>query len=97
MRNSMRYHYGSILHPPVTAHALKQARWLLALVFTCWVVCSAVTDMSALEEKDRCKTPIGRLAVKLKLDSVYSGCRCVTPTLDLRDSCNLPLATAVGL
>jgi hypothetical protein len=80
--------------PPVAAFALKQARWLLALVLIssgCWI---AVSEMS---EQDKCQTPIARLAVKMNLDSVYSGCRCVKPMLDLSDSCNLALATAVGV
>jgi hypothetical protein len=81
--------------PPVAAFALKRARWLLALVLIssgCWI---AVNEAS---EKDKCQTTFGRMAVRLKLDSYYSGCRCMKPgTLDFSDPCNLPLAVAVGL
>jgi len=80
---------------PTTAPALKQARLLLALVLIssgCWI---AVNEIS---EKDKCQTTFGRMAVRLKLDSYYSGCRCMTPgVLDFSDPCNMPLAAALGL
>jgi hypothetical protein len=92
-----------ILHPelqtkrrgvPTTAFDLRNARLLLALALissACWIAASEIS------EQDKCQTTIGRLAVRLKLDSKYSGCRCMKPKLDLTDVCNLPLATAMGL
>jgi hypothetical protein len=80
---------------PTTAVALKQARLLLSLVLIssgCWI---AVNEAS---EKDKCQTTLGRMAVRLKLDSYYSSCRCVKlGVLDFSDPCNLPLAAALGL
>jgi hypothetical protein len=79
---------------PAMAIALKQARLLLAVVLIssgCWI---AVNEAS---EKHKCQTTLGRLAVRLKLDSRYSGCRCVKPMMDFSDSCNLALGTVVGL
>jgi hypothetical protein len=79
---------------PTTAVALKQARLLLALALIssgCWI---AVNEAS---EKDKCQTTLGRLAVRLKLDSYYSGCHCMKPgVLDFSDPCNMPLAVAAG-
>jgi hypothetical protein len=71
------------------------SRWLLALVLISFISSAAVHAAIESYEKDKCKTTIGRLAVRLKLDSVYSGCRCMKPMLDFSDSCNLALA--VGL
>jgi hypothetical protein len=79
------------LFPPVTAFALKQVRWFLAIIFissACWVAVNEAT------EKDKCQTTLARLAVRFKLDSYYSGCSCMKPSLDFSDSCNsmyLPL------
>jgi hypothetical protein len=33
-------------------------------------------------------SPIGKLAVRLKLDSYYSNCKCMTHSLDFSDPCN---------
>jgi hypothetical protein len=78
---------------PITALRLTGYQLLLLSILACgcWV---AVTDATA---KDRCQTTLGRLAVQLKLDSYYSNCRCMKPSLDFRDVCNLPLAAALGL
>jgi hypothetical protein len=62
---------------------------LTILAIGCWTAVAEITI------KDRCKTPLGRLAVDLKLDSYYSSCQCMKPTLDFRDVCNLPLAAAI--
>jgi hypothetical protein len=76
---------------PTTFGALKVAQLLLAIFLItsgCWV---AVNEALA---KDRCQTPLGRLALRFKLDSYYSGCRCMTHSLDFSDACNsmyLPL------
>ena len=65
---------------------------LLVLACGCWVAVSEVT------EQDRCRTTIGRLAVHLKLDSQYSGCRCTKGgVLDFSDPCNTALGVAVGV
>jgi hypothetical protein len=78
-------------YPPVTAFALKHARWLLTLLLVSSACSIAVNEMS---EKDKCQTTFGRLAVKLKLDSYYSGCECMKLTADLTDVCNLVLVPA---
>ena len=76
---------------PTSAGALKLARRLLTLVLissACWVAVKETT------EKDKCQTTLGRLAVRLKLNSYYSNCQCMTHSLDFSDSCNsmyLPL------
>lgn len=81
------------LRAPTTAYHLKGAQLLLLSVLACgcWV---AVNDATA---KDRCQTTLGRLAVRLKLDSYYSNCQCMKPSADFSDVCNLPLAAALGL
>jgi hypothetical protein len=77
--------------PRTTAYWLKVARWLLTFVLLasgCWVAVDQAVS------KDRCETPIGRWAVRLKLDSYYSNCQCMKHSLDFSDACNsmyLPL------
>jgi hypothetical protein len=76
---------------PTTVFDLKRARWLLGailIVSACWV---AVNQATA---KDKCQTTLGRLAVQFKLDSYFSNCHCMKPSLDFSDACNsmyLPL------
>jgi hypothetical protein len=70
---------------PTTASALKQAQWLLTIPLIssgCWVAVNEAT------KKDNCQTTLGRLAVKFKLDSYYSNCQCMKPSLGFTDSCN---------
>jgi hypothetical protein len=77
-----------------SAFRLKWAQLLLLSILACgcWV---AVNEATA---KDRCQTTLGRVAVRLKLDSYYSGCRCMQPgVMDFSDPCNLPLAVAAGV
>jgi hypothetical protein len=78
---------------PTSAYHLKVAQLLLLLILACgcW---AAINEATA---KDRCQTTLGRLAVQLKLDSYYSNCQCMKPTLDLSDVCNLTLAVTLGL
>jgi hypothetical protein len=75
---------------PTSAYRLKAYQLLLLGLLACgsWV---AVNEAST---KDRCETTIGRLAVRFKLDSYFSGCQCMKHSLDFSDSCNsmyLPL------
>jgi hypothetical protein len=70
---------------PTAFGALKLARLLLTMFLIasgCWV---AVNEAAA---KDKCQTTLGKLAVRFKLDSYYSGCRCMTHSLDFSDACN---------
>jgi hypothetical protein len=79
---------------PIVAYRRLTGYQLLVLALLavgCW------TTVAQATEKDRCETPLGRLAVELKLDSYYSNCQCMKPSLDFRDVCNLPLAAALGL
>lgn len=65
---------------------------LAILAVGCWAAVAEITI------KDRCKTPLGRLAVELKLDTYYSSCQCMKPgSLDFSDPCNLVLGVAAGL
>jgi hypothetical protein len=76
---------------PTSAYRLKAFQWLLLCLLACVVSWVAVNEASA---RNRCETTIGRLAVRLKLDSYYSGCRCMKHSLDFSDACNsmyLPL------
>jgi len=75
---------------PTSAYRLKIVQGLLLAVLACgcWI---AVNEATA---KDRCETIIGRLAVRLKMDSYFSNCQCMKPSLDFSDACNsmyLPL------
>jgi hypothetical protein len=69
---------------PTSAYRLKAFQWLLlgVLACSCWV---AVNEATA---KDRCETAIGRLAVRLKMDSYFSNCQCMKHSLDFSDPCN---------
>ena len=78
------------LRAPTTAFQLIGFQLLLLSILACG--CWAAVDGFAA--KDRCQTTLGRLAVQLKLDSYYSGCRCMHPSLDFRDPCN---GVAVGV
>jgi len=81
------------LRAPTTAFHLTGYQLLLLSILACgcWVAIDELTT------KDRCQTTLGRLAVQLKLDSHYSNCQCMNPSLDFSDPCNLPLAAALGL
>jgi hypothetical protein len=73
-----------------SAFRLRAFQWLLLVLLSCgcWV---AVNEATA---KDRCETIAGRLAVRFKMDSYFSNCQCMKPSLDFSDSCNsmyLPL------
>jgi hypothetical protein len=57
----------------------------LALAF---LLALGVSFVLAEATKDRCDNVVGRLAVRLKLDSYYSGCRCMTHSMDFSDPCN---------
>ena len=75
---------------PTSAYRLRIAQWLLlaVLVCGCWVAVNEATAM------DRCEMIVGRLAVQFKMDSYFSNCQCMKPSLDFSDSCNsmyLPL------
>jgi hypothetical protein len=76
---------------PTTAFHLKFAQWILLALLECgcWV---AVDEATA---KDRCQTIIGRLAVRLKLDTYYSNCQCMKHSLDFSDACNSMYITLI--
>jgi hypothetical protein len=57
---------------------------LLIAVLVAIVCCAAINAT----KENRCKGVFGRLTVQLKLDSYFSNCRCVKPSLDFRDACN---------
>jgi hypothetical protein len=68
---------------------LLRARWrfLLGLLFALGLS-AAMADTIADYRQKKCDAPIGKLAVKLRLDQYYSGCKCMKPALDFRDPCN---------
>jgi hypothetical protein len=75
----------------VTANRLRLAQRLLLAGFLAWGCWAAVNEATA---KENCETTLGRLAVRFKLDSYFSNCQCMKPSLDFSDSCNsmyLPL------
>jgi hypothetical protein len=56
----------------------------LGALFLAFGLSEALTDYA----QRRCDSPIGKLAVRMKLDMYYSHCKCMTPEMDLRDGCN---------
>ncbi len=89
--------FGPVPQPPnrpVRGHlrVLRTGRWWIAAALPFALICGFVAV--AVTADDKCKSPIGRLAVEMKLDYYYSGCKCTKPALDFRDPCNsmyLPL------
>lgn len=65
---------------------LPTRRWLIAAALPFAMILGFV--IVAVTADDKCKSPIGRLAVEMKLDYYYSGCKCMKPALDFRDPCN---------
>jgi hypothetical protein len=77
---------------PTTAPQLRTAQQLLLVLLFIGGCCWAAVNEAA--SKDRCETPVGKLAVKFKMDSYFSNCRCMKHSLDFSDACNsmyLPL------
>jgi hypothetical protein len=70
--------------PRITPVLLKRAA-ALVLAFLIALGWSAVLTEYA---QRKCDSPLGRLAVRLKLDSYYSNCQCMTHSLDFSDPCN---------
>lgn len=67
--------------------------WIKALVGTGKVVVPLIMGLTlglAIDQnsQDKCKTLIGRIAVKMKWDQYYSHCQCMSPALDFSDPCN---------
>ena len=71
---------------PASAFRLKAFQLVLLCLLACGSSWVAINEASA---RDRCETTIGRLAVRFKLDSYFSGCQCMKHSLDFSDSCNL--------
>jgi hypothetical protein len=69
---------------PATAVLLQRGRGLL-LAF---LLALGVSFVLSEAEKDRCDNIVGKLAVRLKLDSYYSGCKCMKHSMDFSDACN---------
>jgi hypothetical protein len=66
---------------------LTQRRWLLLFMMLFALGWSAAEVRSEYLQK-RCDSPLGRLAVKAKVDLYYSNCQCMKHALDFRDPCN---------
>ena len=74
---------------------LRTGRWWIAAALPFALIFGFVTV--AVTADDKCKSPIGRFAVEMKLDYYYWGCTCMKPALDFRDPCNsmyVPLISA---
>jgi hypothetical protein len=56
----------------------------LGALFLAYGLSEALTDYM----QRRCNSPIGKLAVRMKLDNYYSSCKCMSPKLDFSDPCN---------
>src|ERR1700745_1760454 len=56
----------------------------LGAIFLAYGLSEALVDYA----QRRCNSPIGKLAVRMKLDQYYSGCKCIKPALDFSDACN---------
>lgn len=48
----------------------------------------SASEVIAEYQQKRCDSPLGKAAVRLKLDQYYSGCRCMKHALDFSDPCN---------
>ena len=66
---------------------LTQRRWLLLFTMLFALGWIAAEVRSEYLQK-RCDSPLGRLAVKAKLDLYYSNCHCMKHALDFSDPCN---------
>src|ERR1700722_6392008 len=60
----------------------KSTWWRLGKIVLVFVTVGATLLALDQSRKDKCKTVIGRLAVKMKMDSWYSNCQCMTHSLD---------------
>jgi hypothetical protein len=61
-----------------------------AILIAAFSVCIAAEIVS----NNRCDTRIAKILVAAKLDSYFSNCQCIKPSLDFSDACNsmyLPL------
>jgi hypothetical protein len=68
---------------------LTKRRWLL--LFTMLLVLGwsgVIVEAAAEYAQKKCDSPLGKLAVRLKMDSHFSNCRCMKPALDFSDPCN---------
>jgi hypothetical protein len=69
-------------------HLLRERwRFFLTLLFVLGfsaVMADAIVDY----QNQKCDSPIGKLAVRLKYDLYYSNCQCMKHSLDLSDACN---------
>lgn len=78
-----------LLHPPIVTPRrwLRHiSRYLLAAILMLIVL---NLSMAVAEYRQRkCDSPIGKLAVSLKLDMYYSSCHCMKHSLDFSDPCN---------
>jgi len=66
---------------------LTKCRWFLLFTMLFALGWSAVEVRSEYLQK-RCDSPLGRLAVKAKVDLYYSNCQCMKHALDFSDPCN---------
>jgi hypothetical protein len=54
------------------------------LILLAWTWSAVATQYA----EKRCDSPLGKFAVRFKLDSYYSNCQCMTHALDFSDPCN---------
>src|ERR1019366_7227463 len=57
---------------------------LATLILLAWSWSAVATEYA----EKKCDSPLGKFAVRFKLDSYYSNCQCMTHALDFSDPCN---------
>jgi len=81
---------GTIVVPQSNWARLTLLRVLIGAIVIAFGVCIAAEIVS----NNRCDTRLAKILVAVKLDSYFSNCQCMKPTMDFSDACNymnLPL------
>ncbi len=80
---------------PIKPLRISQAK--LSLLAFLLVLGATFACVLAEYMERRCDSPLGKLAVQLKLDAYYSNCKCMTHMLDFSDPCNSMYIPLLGL
>lgn len=72
--------------------AAPQSNWTRLTLFRALLVAlllaTGVCIAAEIVSNNRCDTRIAKILVAAKLDSYFSNCRCMKPSLDFSDACN---------
>jgi hypothetical protein len=74
------------LGPLLTWLRLLQGRALVIAFLLALGWCAV--EVKVEYDQRQCDSPLGKMAVRLKLDQHYSGCRCIKHSMDFSDPCN---------